>query len=85
MVDVVGASHTREAEVAVVVGVGMGASHAHGAVVVGVAVGAGAGVASGGSSCGVESSLAPQAESWRVTSGEFGALSRVIVSDSAAP
>ena len=52
------------------------ASHARGAeaaAVMGVAVGAGAGVASGvsrGSSCRVESSLAPQAESWRVIVGD---------------
>ena len=61
------------------------------AVVMGVAVGAGAGVArsagwgSRGSSCGVESPLASWAESWRVTSGDPGALRRVIVGDSAAP
>ena len=74
-------------EVVVVVGVAVGAV----AVVMGAAVGAVAGVAwsvgwgSRGSSCGVESSLAPRAESYRVTSGDPGALCRVIVGDSAAP
>ena len=59
-------------------------------VVMGVAIGAVAGVArsvalgSQGSSCGVESSLALLAELERVTSGDPGALCRVVVGDSAA-